>query len=510
MVFLRKTDPVATSLFCLLFFFFPAHTPAEGFPVQTPAGVSPALKEAPPAIQKAARSVWMLSGEEATGSGFFLNPRLLVTNFHVAAQLLKLRDLSNIVLSQNGKAGEIEIQRIILADAVRDIALLETDRDAPFYLSLREEPLFEAELLSENENVFVLGYPGGAFRAIKNTTSLRRFHNEMTFFIDHTEMEGASGGPVLDSQGLAVGILYAGVGNMVIAAELAQLQSALKEATDTPCGKEHPERCLKRSFDLALKAAGEGNVVAQFRVGHIYEEGYGVEQDLAKAAFWYGQAAEQGDTAAQDNLGSMYWEGNGVEQDLEKAALWFERAAEQGYAAAQNNLGIMYRKGLGVKQDLEKAVYWFERAAEQGYAAAQYNLGIIYWKGYGVKRDLEKAIFWLNQATEQGHTTAQFILIYLEKRRLEGILKRRLFGLNERRNKAMPQLKINLALCMGDALTFRGILKSFERIREELSEVQVSRVRDEETRRRFLLPSKPTATQKIIYRVFNKNLHQLS
>lgn len=49
---------------------------------------------------------------------------------------------------------------------------------------------------------------------------------------------------------------------------------------------------------------------------------------------------------------------------------------------------------------------------------------------------------------------------------------------------------------------------SFERIREELSSVQFSIVRDTKTGRRFLLPSKATAMQKTIYKLFNKKLNQ--
>lgn len=65
-----------------------------------------------------------------------------------------------------------------------------------------------------------------------------------------------------------------------------------------------------------------------------------------------------------------------------------------------------------------------------------------------------------------------------------------------------------LACFVREAMERSGIKLSFERIREELSEVQMSRVRDDRTGRRFLLPSKPTAEQRAIYKVFGKSLHQ--
>ncbi|MBP1573101.1 MAG: sel1 repeat family protein, partial [Oscillospiraceae bacterium] len=50
-------------------------------------------------------------------------------------------------------------------------------------------------------------------------------------------------------------------------------------------------------------------------------------------------AAEQGDMEAQYNLGHMYYDGEGTEMNYEKALYWWEKAAEQGDADAQFNLG---------------------------------------------------------------------------------------------------------------------------------------------------------------------------
>ena len=70
----------------------------------------------------------------------------------------------------------------------------------------------------------------------------------------------------------------------------------------------------------------------------------GVPQDYAEAVKWYRLAAEQGDAVAQYNLGVMYDNGQGVPQDYAEAVKWYRLAAEQGYAHAQRNLGVMYDK----------------------------------------------------------------------------------------------------------------------------------------------------------------------
>ena len=53
---------------------------------------------------------------------------------------------------------------------------------------------------------------------------------------------------------------------------------------------------------------------------------------------YYLKAARQGDALAQYNLGICYDNGYGVEKDLSEAVIWFRKAANQGHAEAQNML----------------------------------------------------------------------------------------------------------------------------------------------------------------------------
>jgi TPR repeat protein len=76
--------------------------------------------------------------------------------------------------------------------------------------------------------------------------------------------------------------------------------------------------------------------------------------------------AELGDAEAQFNMGVMYDEGAGVQQDLATAAEWYKKAAEQGFVDAQANLGMMYYHGQGVPCDHKTAVGWLQMAADQG------------------------------------------------------------------------------------------------------------------------------------------------
>ena len=183
--------------------------------------------------------------------------------------------------------------------------------------------------------------------------------------------------------------------------------------------------------------AESGDPQAQFRLGLMYENGWGVNQDGEEAVKWFRRASKQGHARAeqhlaamvgidlkgiaqllragaelgyatsQNNLGSMYRRGYSVPQDYKEAVKWFRKAAEQGDAPAQNNLGSMYRNGYGVPQDYKEAVKWFRKPAERGDPMGQFELGVMYANGKGVPQDYGEAIKWYRKAVEQENASAQ-------------------------------------------------------------------------------------------------------
>ncbi len=123
--------------------------------------------------------------------------------------------------------------------------------------------------------------------------------------------------------------------------------------------------------------------------------------DYATAFQEFKPLAEQGDALAQFALGFMYEKGQGVPQDYAEAAKWHRKAAEQGLASAQYSLGLIYHKGHGVSQDYAEAVKWYRKAAEQGNAAGQLNLGVMDYKGQGVLQNYVQAHMWFSLAASR-------------------------------------------------------------------------------------------------------------
>jgi len=123
-------------------------------------------------------------------------------------------------------------------------------------------------------------------------------------------------------------------------------------------------------------------------------------ENYKEAAKLWRKAANQGNAVAQYDLGLMYDYGKGVKQNYFKAVKWYRKATNQGAARAQYNLGNMYNYGKGVKQNYVKAVKWYRKAA---VARAQYNLSLMYGLGHGVKQNFVKAKELLGKACDGGY-----------------------------------------------------------------------------------------------------------
>ncbi|PCF94626.1 tetratricopeptide repeat protein [Vreelandella nigrificans] len=154
--------------------------------------------------------------------------------------------------------------------------------------------------------------------------------------------------------------------------------------------------------------AEQGDAEAQYRLGYMYNRGWGIRSNGVEALKWWHLAAEQGHLPAQYKIGDVYensmndsfW---GIERSREEARKWYLMAAEQGYTDAQIKLGNMDPFG----PEGEK---WVRIAAEANNAEAQFKLGRRYQHGWGVLEDDVEAVRWFRLAAAQGYPEAQSAL----------------------------------------------------------------------------------------------------
>lgn len=163
-----------------------------------------------------------------------------------------------------------------------------------------------------------------------------------------------------------------------------------------------------KNYEMVIKMFAKcGHEYAQFELGLMYSNGYGVAKDDRLALNWYRKAADQGHINSQLALALAYRKGQGVEKNGAQVVYWCRKAAEQGNAVGQFNLGIQYAIGSGVKKDHRQAFVWFRKAAEQGLSGAQAVVGRMYKYGEGVEKDINLAIYWLQKAANQGDESAR-------------------------------------------------------------------------------------------------------
>jgi len=70
-----------------------------------------------------------------------------------------------------------------------------------------------------------------------------------------------------------------------------------------------------QALELLLPLATQGNAVAQYALGLMYNNGEGVTKNYQEAAKWYRLAAKQGSMNAQYALGLIYDNGEGKGHD---------------------------------------------------------------------------------------------------------------------------------------------------------------------------------------------------
>lgn len=109
----------------------------------------------------------------------------------------------------------------------------------------------------------------------------------------------------------------------------------------------------KLDIDQITKQALDGDLSAQIKLAKAYCEGNSVEVDLPKASMWFINAAknghygalkwlhknaDSGEIISQYNLAVMYENGEGVGRDVRLCLYYYMLAAEQGFQKSVDKL----------------------------------------------------------------------------------------------------------------------------------------------------------------------------
>ena len=115
------------------------------------------------------------------------------------------------------------------------------------------------------------------------------------------------------------------------------------------------------------------NSDAQFNLGNSYLKASIISKKYLKnASLWFEKSAQSGNSDAQNNIANMYRFGYGIEQNISKAIYYYKLSINQGHILAHLNLGSLYFEQISNKK--EKGIELLKIAAKNGNIQALYMI----------------------------------------------------------------------------------------------------------------------------------------
>jgi len=217
-------------------------------------------------------------------------------------------------------------------------------------------------------------------------------------------------------------VLIAVLGGLAFALAIAIVPALAFDGTTTPStaslapgdglrgGGRAPVVEEKSKTLTALEyAADQGHVAAQWKVGRMYADGDGVQQDDLRAFNYFSQIANTHPDESPGTpqarfvanafvaLGRYYLTGipnSSIKPDADRAREMFAYAASYfGDADAQYQLGRLYLDST--PSDPHQAARWFQLAATKGDCRAEAVLGDMLFQGQRVPRQAARGLMWL-------------------------------------------------------------------------------------------------------------------
>jgi len=203
-------------------------------------------------------------GAYSEGSGFFISPNQVLTNFHVIAD----EPTPKVILAD----GTFLTPTKILGNDQADIAVLEL----PAYRSSLVIPLPDKIEFNTDETVLAIGYPMGTDLVGEATIlrgkliSLRQSKQLPVAYVqsDIDLIEGMSGGPLVDQCGNLLGINTMGIGGLSLFIAAPEAYSLVPQLTD--------DQITKIKVDPAASPADAVTAFYTYLKARRMEDGYGL------------------------------------------------------------------------------------------------------------------------------------------------------------------------------------------------------------------------------------------
>lgn len=157
----------------------------------------------------------------------------------------------------------------------------------------------------------------------------------------------------------------------------------------------------KLVYDIYLREANGGNLLAMNNLSSFYLRGDVVEKNIDNYFYWLAKAATNEFPLAMYRMGNHYFYGyEPVKKDIEKAYYWYKKSADKNFIESLELLGEMYFFGIYLEKNYAKAVECYEKVltiSDENIGAIN-NLGNIYSEGnFGVNKNENRALEYYKQ-----------------------------------------------------------------------------------------------------------------
>ncbi len=136
-------------------------------------------------------------------------------------------------------------------------------------------------------------------------------------------------------------------------------------------------------------------------------------ENYIEAQKYLTKASQAGDPSANYYLGIMYLNGYGVPVNYQEAARLFTLSAQKNHSGGQIALGVLLIEGIGIPQNFKRAAALLTLSAKQDNQSAQAILGWIYKYGVGVPENRIVAYALWNYVAAKGDDWARYNRNYL-------------------------------------------------------------------------------------------------
>ncbi|AUI65281.1 MULTISPECIES: tetratricopeptide repeat protein [Glaesserella] len=121
-------------------------------------------------------------------------------------------------------------------------------------------------------------------------------------------------------------------------------------------------RNVKTALKLYEQAASEGDEIALYQLGIIYEYETGeIPCDENKSFKYYQKSADLDFDLALNKLAYCYYEGKGVPKNLDKFFEYTEKSSKLGNLEGKLNLAFAYANGIGVNKNVKEAINIYDK-----------------------------------------------------------------------------------------------------------------------------------------------------